>query len=331
MAVVEVRTFKDIQDAILRRGKIEDTSDNRTHIKEYINTFYQQICRDDPYRWSGATAPIRLRGKYTTGTLTATHDSDILTGDSTVWAENDHRFSKIQIIGSDAGSTAVNKIIRVASTTSLTMDQPWLGTTAAAKTYAIYRDEYGLFPDFQDIRRLRIPSLNLKRQPQAIGPEKMDMLRDSSPFREGVPMYYTIFGSAHYTEKTWATFNMGTDFWEKSLDSEPTNASLVVWPGIMSVDRMALIRYTRIPYPMGKDSDEPWIPYEDRSVLVWGVLKERFLVNRDLVTMREWEKEYNMAKKKMASDVEKTDDELVLKIDKGRYRRLRQLDEDEDF
>lgn len=325
MAVVEVRTFGDIQDAILRRGKIEDTADNRLSIKEYINTLYQQICREEAYRWCGATLPVLLRGKYTTGTITTVDTSDTVTGDSTVWVENTHRYSKMKISG--CGSPF--KILRVASNTSITLDQPWIGTGAASTSYAIYRDEYGLFPDLQDIRKFRIPGLSERQQPRPIGPDQMDALRDQTPFREGTPLYYTIFGKAHYTEKTWATFNLGTDFWEESLDVEPQTSSLVVWPGIMTSDRVALVRYTKSPYPLGADADEPIIPYEDRSVLVWGVLAERFLVNRDIQVRKEWQAKFVEHKKKMASDIETTDDELVLWIDRSRYRR-QTLFEDED-
>jgi hypothetical protein len=327
MAVVEVRTFKDIQDAILRRGKIEDNESNRTEIKEYINTLYQEINREEAYRWSGATMPIRLRGKYTTGTITATDDSDEITGASTVFSANDHTFSKMRISGSNTPFT----IKRVGSATTCTLNQYFIGTTASSLSYVIYKDTYGLFPDFQDIRKLRIPGLATRNQPKPAGIDFIDRLRDRSPFREGVPIYYTVFDKAIYTEKTWATFNLDTDYWEDALTVEPRNISLVVWPGILTDDRMAQVRYTKVVYPMGADSHEPAIPYEDRAVLVWGVLAERFLVNRDIGIRREWRNEYLARKQKMASDIESTDDSLVLTVDKSQFRRGRRslIDEDE--
>lgn len=326
MSVVEVRTFLDIQDAILRRGKIEDTTDNRTAIKEYINTKYQQVCREEFYRWSGVTAPILLRGKYTTGTITATNGSDEITGASTVWSENSHRLLKMRI----SGCNTVFKILRVGSSTTITLDQPFIGTTASLLSYIIYKDEYGLFPDFQGIRKVRIPGISSRFQPKPTGIENIDQMRDRSPFREGLPMFYTVFGNAVYTEKTWATFNIDTDYWEDTLDTQPRNQALTVWPGIMTTDKPALVRYTKIPYALGSDSEEPIIPYWDRSVLVWGVLSDRFLTNRDIPTRNEWKKEYEMAKKKMAGDIETTDDELILMIDRRRFSRGRRFIFDED-
>lgn len=330
MAVVEVKTFKDIQDAILRRGKIEDTEDNRTAIKEYINTDYQLLTREEPYRWLGSNAAIRLRGSYSTGTITTVDGSDEVTGSSTVWVENDHRFSRMKI----AGSTNTRfKIIRVESNTALTLDQQFIGTGASSVSYEIFRDEYGLPPDLQDIRKLRIPGLSNRSQPQPLSPEKMDILRDRSPFRGGTPLYYTVNGQAHYTEKTWADFNIGTDFWETSLDDVPVNPALIVWPSILTTDRMVEIRYTRKAFPMNLDTDEPLIPYEDRAVLVWGVLSERFLVNRDIPMRREWQRQHKDMKRKMAADIETTDDELILHVNARRYSRGRSflLEEDEIF
>lgn len=317
MAVVEVRTFKDIQDAILRRGKIEDTSANRTKIKEYTNTLYSQISRKEAYRWCGNTVPIRLRGRYNTGTITVTNGSDEIVGDSTVWTENDHRYSKLYV----AGSNQVFTIIRVESNTAATLNQPWVGTTGASKSYQIYRDLYGMPPDFQDIRKLRIPGISVRQQPRPISPLKMDHLMDTYPFRAGLPRYYTIGQNQHYTEKTWATFNLGTDYWEDDLDTVPRNEGLRVWPSILTADSIALARYTIQVYPMGADTDEPLIPYYDRAVLVWGVLVEHFLTNRDLPTQREWKSSYKDCLKSMASDIETTDDELILWVDKRGYRR----------
>lgn len=326
MSVVDVRTFKDIQDAIIRRAKLEDTTANRTDLKEYINTYYQRIGREEFYRWSGENGRLKLRAKYTTGTLTATNDSDQVTGDGTAWDENTHRFSRLWVSGSNQNF----KIIRVGSTTTMTLDQPYTGTTTAGLSYTIYRDEYGLFPDFQGMRKLRIPGLARRNQPRPCGPNELDMLRDQSPFRSGTPLYYTVFGKSVYTEKTWATFNVNYDFWEDDLDDAPRNDSLVVWPSILTTDTIATVRYTKILPGLGADADEPLMPRGDRSILVWGVLKERFLVNRDPTTKREWDIEYMSARKKMAADIETTDDELILVNDLSRYsRRAQYVDEDD--
>lgn len=315
MALQEIRTFLDIQDAIIDRAKIEDTTANRDQLKEKINTKYQEIVYSEPYSWSGDTRPLLLPVKYSTGTITATNASDIITGSSTVWSENSHRYLKMHI----SGSNVPYKILRVASTTSITLEQQWRGSTTSGLSYSIFQDEFGLFPDCQDVRVLWIPGLLGRRQPLPIGPTEMDQYRSRSPLAGGVPQKYTVWGSSHYRSKTWAEFNIGTDFWEDSFDNAARNKSLILWPSIREQDYWAMIRYTKVAYPMNEDTDEPIIPVENRAVLVYGVLIEHFLQNRDIPTKREWENEYVRYTRKMAGDIETTDDELLLKVDHRPY------------
>jgi hypothetical protein len=81
---------------------------------------------------------------------------------------------------------------------------------------------------------------------------------------------------------------------------------------------------------MGADDEEPWVPYEYRSVLVWGPLIEHFLVNRDAPMAKEWFAQHKEVKKRMAGDIEETDDELILTLDKTMFRRSRGFIIDED-
>ena len=123
------------------------------------------------------------------------------------------------------------------------------------------------------------------------------------------------------TEKTWASFNIDTDFWEDSYFDKPRNKKLILWPGIVSADTIAQVRYTKIPEPMSADDDEPLIPYENRRILVIGPLEEHFITARDQIVKAMWEKESKQLLKEMESDVETTDDELVLQVDRRSNRR----------
>ena len=316
MAIQELRTFREIQDAVISRAKLDgNKTEVRNEVKEKINTYYQYLAFKKAYRWSGETRPLLLREKYDTGTLTATNDSDTITGSSTSWTEFDHLWSHIKI-GSESNPY---RIIRVASTTSAVLDHPYVGTTGAGKSYTIYRDEIGLYPDLQNIRKIYVPGIQNKIDP--IGPEEMDNFRYKSPFRTGVPKYYTINGYSIFTEKTWASFNIDTDFWEDSYFDKPRNKKLILWPGIVSADTIAQVRYTKIPEPMSADDDEPLIPYENRRILVIGPLEEHFITARDQIVKAMWEKESKQLLKEMESDVETTDDELVLQVDRRSNRR----------
>jgi len=313
----EIRTFRDIQDAVIARGKLENSAANRLALQEKINTSYQAVGSEKAYTWSGITYPLRLRAQYTTGTLTATNASDTLTGAGTAWTQFDHEGSKIHINGVSVPYT----ILRVGSTTSITMSAPFTGTTGALQSYTIFKDEYGLYPDCQEVRKFRIPGLPTRRQPIPCGPTEMDYHRSKYAFRAGTPQKYTMEGLNIYTEKTWATFNLNTDFWEDDFDDIPRNKNLIVWPGILTSDQIAFVRYTRLMPPMGADTDEPLISYEYRPRLVYQTLIDHFVTNRDPITKKMWEDENQKIKKQMAGDIEGTDEELILHVDHSGFSR----------
>lgn len=329
MSIEEIRTFLDIQDAVIARAKIKDDTDNRAIVKEKINTVMQKVCFEKPYRWLGVTAPILLKARYTTGTVAVTNGSDTITGTSTSWVANTHEGRKIKL----GTVTHPFRIIRVSESDQvITLDAPYTGATASGLTYTMFKDEYGLFPDLQDIRKLRIPGLNKNRHPIPCGPNEIDIRRDKAPFAVGTPTRYTINGHNIYTEKTWAQFNLNTDFFEDALDSTPRNKNLIVHPGILISDRIALVRYTKTVEPMSENTDEPPIPYENRMVLVWGTLVDHFMTNRDAQTMSMWKSEYLDQKMKMAGDIETTDDELVLTYDRrGTFRQSGFIDYDDKY
>ena len=98
MAIQEIRTFLEIQNAIIRRAKLDgNKTDIVNDVKEKINTFYQHLSFKKAYRWSGETRSLKLRAKYETGTIAVTKGSDELVGTSTVWTEFAHLFLHMKI------------------------------------------------------------------------------------------------------------------------------------------------------------------------------------------------------------------------------------------
>jgi len=309
----EIRTFKDVQDAIIRRAKLEDTQIVRDSLKEKINTTYLKIAYGEPYTWSGKTTPFKMPKKYTTGTISISNGSYTITGVGTSWNEFDHLGCKIKM-----GSDVVPRVItRVASSTSIVIDSEWVSDALSGASYTIYKDEFGMFPDFQDIRWLQIYGIDQRRRPLPSGPIELNRYRTKSPFREGKPSKYTVWGQSYYKQKTWATFLIDQDYWEDdSSKFRPRNQNLIVYPGVRVTDLIAKIRYTKVVSAMVSDSEEPIIPYINRSVLVWGGLSDHFLEDRDIETKREWERKYREDKAEMEGDIETTDDELIMMYDK---------------
>lgn len=310
---LSVRTYKDIQDAIIEFAKIEDSDANRTKIKRMINTEYQDLADESNYRWSGTDYKILLPKKYTTGTIAVTNNSDTITGTGTGWTEFSHLHKKIRV---GSGKVAY-KIIRVDEAGQvITLDQIFLGGTESGVGYTIFQDEFPLQPDIKDVRTFTIPGRST--QPHKKGPSVLDYYMAQDPFRGGLPIIYTMHDKGIYTSKTWATFNLGVDYWEDDFDDEPKNENMVVWPAVRDEDRIAKIRGTLFIPLLSADTDEPLIPYPNRSVLVWGVLKKHFLKNRDVAMKREWEREYEGVKTMMRVDIEGVDDKFILRYNDRR-------------
>jgi hypothetical protein len=306
--VYRVDTFEDILNAIITRGKINPNSEAAVNeLKQKVNVAQTDICYGKPYRWSGDTRPLVLKPKYTAGTVDVTNASITITGTATAWTD-DLEGRKFII----PGQTQYYKIVRVNSATSITINPAYLGDTDTGKSYSIFQDEYGLFPDLQDVRTIRHPDLPYLMQPISI--REMDNKRSFTPDMSGTPQYFSIDGYATYNQKTWGTFLLGTDFFEDNPDvTLPRNKKLIVWPSMNTSASALLVRFTKICPDLVNASDQSLIPYESRYIIVLHVLVNNFLQERDFVTKNEWKKEYKELLKKMAGDIETTDDQLILK------------------
>lgn len=322
----ELRTFKNIQDGIIARANLDATSTVvRNQVKEYINTSYQFIAYRKPYRWTGETRHLKLLAKATAGTIAVTSGQNTVTGTSTAFTEATHLHCKIKI-GSNPNPF---RITRVASTTSLVIDAPYTGSTASGLSYVIYKDEYGLFPDLVNIRRLYVPNTSVNYQPYAVGPDEMDQRRMKMPFSSGSPRYYTINGFGYYRSVTWANFKWDVDYWEDPFTVASRNQKLVVWPALNTSDLNIQIRFTKEVKAMSADADEPLMPLPVRKVLVYGPLYENFAAKRDIQMLSVWKREYQDVLKQMEADVESTDDELTLTVDRRYHMFQSQTHTDE--
>jgi len=320
MALQQTKTFKDIQDAVISEGKLADNTEVRDEVKRKINDAYSELGFEENYVWNGITRSFLLKGKYSTGTVTMTKGSNTVTGDSTVWTDLAHRRWKLYI----AGQSTPYKVVRVASNTSLTLDQNYLGTTTAGLSYVLFKDEYGFFPDAENIRWLYLPGFSTHGRMLPSGPEEFERKRQSQPFAGGRPRLFTVQGQNLYNAETWASFRWGIDFWEELVsieDSQLKQKNMMIWPANFSDDLIAQVRYTFRLAPMGADDDEPLVPISYRNVLVYRSLKRNFIKQRDSSTSRAVAAELKILEKRLKADVEATSDNLTFSIDRRDHGR----------
>jgi len=279
MVTKEVRTFKDIQDAIIELAKIDPTNSAEVDkVQRKVNMFYARVAAKRAYRWAGNTQHIQLKGKYSTGTITATNGSSTIAGVSTVWDETLHLGWKM-LIGSDPYPF---KVTRVASNTSIEIDASYTGTTESGISYILFKDEYAMFPDLESIRKIHIPGTAIRQKALPVSPEELNDRRQQYPFRSGTPEIYTLDGKGYYNETTWASFQINVDYWETPFSEKPLDEVLHVWPGQLTADRNITVRYSKKVESLLLDADEPWMPIHHRMVLVYGALYTEFLQDRDV-------------------------------------------------
>lgn len=308
MAVSDIKTFGDILDAVVVRGKLKTDTATRDSLKEKINTAYQDIAWSKKYYWSKTTEPLILKAKYTTGTVTATSASDVLTGASTSWSDTYAGWS-IAI----NNEPTIYKVLSVLSSTSIVISAPYTGSTGSLKSYILFKDSYGLFPNYKEMRCVRLP--NYISYFEEVSPEKFNSYKSKAPLSEGIPRVWTIDGLAGYTQKTWETFNIDYDFWEDDFSlTSPKNANFKIFPGILTTDIIAECDYTMIVPQLSDEEDEPLIPYGKRYILVAKVLRDNFLQDRDINMKMQYEAEVASYLNKMTADIEPGQGELILKV-----------------
>lgn len=98
--------------------------------KRWVRDRYRKVCEKNIWSFKLGRGAFSTPDIYSTGTITLTNGSAVVAGSSTVFT--------VGMIGRQLKvSGYVFTITAFTSTTSITIDQTWLGTTASALTYSI--------------------------------------------------------------------------------------------------------------------------------------------------------------------------------------------------
>ena len=160
-------------------GLTIDQTDSQSTLKKKqlwrrINACGTKILAEFGGKWPGQRRDgwLNLDALYTTGTVTATQNSRVVTGSGTTWQTGQPNFKnwKIQI------GAEWFRIKSVQSDTSLTIEQQYTHTTQSGIAYQIWHDEYELPPDVFCIDYL----INYI-YPQQMGQDNMNRMRGNDP------------------------------------------------------------------------------------------------------------------------------------------------------
>lgn len=147
-------TFADLYQGLLRRVRVSTgvtATDNQA--KHYINVALQDIHLGFDYKlpWCEQNDILRTKAPYSTGTVSISQGSTTVTGSGTAWNTNNAfgvantvSYGKLLISGQD-----IPYIVgTVASDTSLSIRNAYIGSTVSGSEYRYFEDEYTLAAAF---------------------------------------------------------------------------------------------------------------------------------------------------------------------------------------
>ena len=179
-------TFATIYNAVADQVKDSSTA-MITRIKQYINWTQQDIASRGNWDFLYTDSFFQCTSPYTTGTALPSNGSTSVVGTDTSWDSS--------IIGKKirfASTVEYYTISAVGSTTTLTLDQNYVGTTpTSAVTYEIFENIYSLDSDVENVISMTNPTLNAKLH--YISKQRLDDL-DPNIQTSGVPYIWTESG-----------------------------------------------------------------------------------------------------------------------------------------
>ena len=300
------KTSDDIVYAVRVRAKVaSDDTNNIDAIKTFIQQRYLNICTETRWRWLRNDRDLKIEAPYTTGTVSVTNDSRTITGSGTSWTE---AMVGAKIVINDG---EIFEILSVSSATSLSISERYQGTTASSLAYSIYRDEYPLWPDFDQIENIWHDYSNMAGNGKVypVSPDEMVVLKTSKPSSNGKAIYYTIDGVDTYNSVPIGQFIIGHDFIGGS-----TTKKLEIYPERPDSSYNIHVKYTYLVEPLDDGISEPLIPLNDRWVLVYGALSDYYDMAGDKTSAQYWNNEYEKGMRRMLRDLDDTDDKAKIVV-----------------
>lgn len=285
-----LKTYKDIQDAVLEALGVQSSDTKALNkVKRLINMVYlDEVVPLKRWRWLEKSTTIVHEGYYSSGTVSVTHDSPTVTLSAATAASvgslQGYRFS---INGQQEVYTIAT---HTAETASITLSGNFIGTTASAKSYKIWRDKIDLPVDAKETVEITHAKHSVPVKPR--GWQEMSKLTAQSPKAEGYPSNYS---TRDFYDPTPLTGETESDRY-RQVELYP---SIALNPVVLNVD------YIVEPAELSENTDEPVMPIGDRIVLYYGALAHAWgVIARDVESQTIAQQQFNAKLSRMAGEIE---------------------------
>lgn len=184
-----------------RLNKSANDTNVATRIKNHFNDAMQEKWHGFAWSFRWREYPLVLTAMVSSGTLTATNGSQTVTASGTPFDSTVHKGAWLRFL-TDAPA-AWYRVVTVNSTSSITVEPAYQGTSASGKTYNLCKTDYTLPTEVSDIGRLKVTVDNRPLQPSS------HLQTDSymqPPLAVGYPYNWALFNQ----DQTLATYTTGT-------------------------------------------------------------------------------------------------------------------------
>lgn len=187
MAALELRTFEDLYNAVAEELKVQTTDTvSMNRIKRDINAIYMdEVLPFDNWYWAKKKSKRIAKKHINTGSVTVTNESPAVTLSAAPSVSY-----KGMLFATDSYSEIYTIKAHAANSTSITLDSPFQGTSAAGISYKVFEDGIALPVDSDEVSEVYHDH---GTEPlYALSNLQFTEVMLASPRREGRPGYYTV-------------------------------------------------------------------------------------------------------------------------------------------
>ena len=157
-----------------------------TRTQSFVNEAQREVCRRHNFSFMRAHQAWAQTAPYTTGTVSVTNNSTVVTGTGTSWVG----IAALDVF--EAGGERY-AILGINSNTQLTLARAYEGATASGVPYTIYRRTFVLPTTFKD--ELQVWISKEDESVELVPLDRTEVLRRFGPEEVGEPVGYIILGT----------------------------------------------------------------------------------------------------------------------------------------
>lgn len=263
MSVYEVKTFKDIQDAVFEELKLQtaDTA-SRSKVKRDINMVYiHEVAAFKRWFWLSGTTSIEHKPYYAGGTASVTPDSNLVTLSTAPLTSQEGKY-----FATDNYAEVYKVVSHIAGSDQLVLNTPYTGVMNNAVSFKMWTDQLILPTDCRET--IEVWHDFSKQGLKPVGLQEFRKIVAENPRTQGRPRYYTTYDYVDPSPE------------DPEFESDRYRVMLL-YPSIYDASTTMHIDYVKDIEPLELDTDEPVLPIQDRMVLVYGALSRAWSRERN--------------------------------------------------